>query len=470
MHKKVADTTSPNALGIAPEKKLLRIESGPYAGRRVAVVLTAAGEIKYTYSDAPKTVWAPLTTVVSDAADHPFDCVLDESGNIHVVYIEDATSYLVAKKLTLADGDWSVGSKVVIYSGDPSANPSLAVESGGTLWVSWTKETDASYYVNIKSSENSGLSWGSGPSDAGQALTAGGTSAYSKVLVGAISLHVVYTLGNSEISHRSKPLTGSTWSSAFNIATGSGFDGDFDASVSPGGMLGVVFDCGELKYREFDGSSWSALVLLDAAGGDRPQLIFTGNVPTAVYLAAVGDDQVQLTYTIRKHGAFSASAPLDMKAKAFDAAVLYSNVYSSYENVTNQCANPETADIYHSSSNVLAKAVGDVVYVGMTQPFRFLRILLSVVGVGGAVVYAYWDGSAWRAFTPHDGNYHLDTSDKELRLWENYGAIPNDWQKRYVEESLCYWLKIETSSAFTTGPVGSRITAISDINALSVRR
>ena len=470
MHKKVADTTSTNALGIATEKKLLKVESGPYTGRRVAVVLAAAGEIKYTYSDAPKTVWAPLTTIASDAADHPFDCILDESGNVHVVYIEDTTNYLVAKKLTFADGDWSVGSKVVVFSGDPSWYPSLAIESCGTLWVSWTKETDASYYVNVKSSENSGLSWGSGPSDAGQALTAGGSSAYSKILVGAVSLHVVYTLGNAELSHRSKPLTGSTWSDAYNVATGSGFDEQFDAAVSSDGLLGVVFDCGELRYREFDGGNWGALVLLDSAGGDRPQLIFTGNVPTAVYLASVGENQIQLQYTTRKQGVFSDPAALDMKAKAFDAAFLYSSVYASYENVTNQCASAEAADIYHSSSNVLVKAIGDIVYVGMAQPFRFLRVLLSVVGIGGAVVYSYWDGSGWRAFTPHDGNYHLDSADKELRLWEYYGDIPADWQKRYIEENLYYWLKIETSSAFSTGPVGSRITAISDINALSVRR
>jgi len=64
----------------------------------------------------------------------------------------------------------------------------------------------------------------------------------------------------------------------------------------------------------------------------------------------------------------------------------------------------------------------------------------------------------------------MDSTDKDLLLWTDFSSIPQDWQKRIINYGNRFWLKIEATSIFTTPPVGSQITAISNINALILRR
>ncbi|MCK4460990.1 MAG: hypothetical protein KAW46_04265, partial [candidate division Zixibacteria bacterium] len=114
--------------------------------------------------------------------------------------------------------------------------------------------------------------------------------------------------------------------------------------------------------------------------------------------------------------------------------------------------------------------LGHTMYLGMDRKFRYLRVLLSTVGVGGTLTYSYWDGANWIAFTPAGGNYDFDSSDRELLLWNDYDGTPGGWQKEALEDNERYWVKIQVSTVFTTGPVGSQITSISDVGAIIVRR
>jgi hypothetical protein len=287
---------------------------------------------------------------------------------------------------------------------------------------------------------------------------------------GPAVLHAVCTRGGSVIEHRSTPLAGVVWSTAYVIASGEGIDHHFDAGVAADGLLGVVFDNVGLRYREYDGNSWGAVVSLDDDGGGCPQLTFSGSVPVIVYLGTGDESDGLLKYTSRKGGTFSAPVPLDKRAKPFDTILLFSATHSSYEDVTAAAMGSGTADIYHPATNVMIKDEDDAIYVGMAEPFRFLRFGLSTAGSGGAVTYAYWDGASWRAFTPFDGCFALDQGDRDLRLWENYDDVPTDWQKAYLEEELRFWLRLRVSSPYDVGPVGSHLTAVSDLQAVSVGR
>lgn len=470
MQKKITETTGSYGLGMPPGRKLLRVSSGQYAGRLVAIMQTSSGEIKYSYADRPYTSWSSLTVIATAAADQPCDCVMDNDGHIHVVYSENSTEYLVTRKLTFSGGTWSVGSKVTVYNGYPSRYPSLAIETGGKLWVSWTRIDGGVRYAHAKSSTDGGATWGSGPSDSGDALTAGASSAYSKVLVGPNDIHVVYTNGGLNLSIRSQPIAGGNWTGEYNIATGTTFDQHFDAAISSDGSLGVVFDHGQLKYREHNGVSWGSVVTLDSDGGDFPQLLFSDGVPAIVYLSSLASDQVLVKCTTRATGSFSSPAVLDERAKQFDSVTLYDASAASYADLTNAAGSSSTADIYHPNSSVLIKDSGDIIYLGMDQRFRYVKFLLSTAGSGGTVVYSYWDGSNWKAFTPTGGSFNLDSTDKNLLLWDDYVSMPGDWQKKLVNGQTRFWLKIEVDSAFTTGPIGSQITAASDLQAFIVRR
>ena len=95
----------------------------------------------------------------------------------------------------------------------------------------------------------------------------------------------------------------------------------------------------------------------------------------------------------------------------------------------------------------------------------------STAGGGGTVSYSYWTSGGWVAFTPVGGNYHLDTTDYDLLLWEDYHSIPGDWQKQAIGDGeAMFWITIQVNSDYSVGPVGSQITAVSDIRAIATRR
>ncbi len=470
MKNKITTTTGSYGLGIAPGRKLLKVASGQYIGRLVAIIQTTAGDIKYSYADRPYTSWSSLTAVASDAADEPCDCLMDSDGYIHVVYSENSTEYLVTRKLTFTGGVWNVGSKVTVFNGNPSLYPSIALETEGKLWVGWTRVNGGVRYIHVKSSTDGGATWGTGPSDSGDQLTAGASLAYSKVMVGTNDIYVIYANGGLNLSIRSRPISGGSWTTEYNIATGIGFDHHFDAAFSSDGSLGVAFDYGQLKYREYDGINWGSIVTLDSDGGDFPQMLFNNNVPVIIYLSSLASDQVLVKYTTRDTGSFSTPAVLDKRAKQFDSVISYDTSSSSYTDLTSAAASAATADVYHPNSGVLVKENGDATYLGMDQKFRYVKFLLSTAGSGGTVVYSYWDGSNWKGFTPAGGAFVLDATDKDLLLWDDYESMPEDWQKKLVNGQTRFWVKIEVDSNFSTGPVGSQITAASDIEAFIVRR
>ena len=289
-------------------------------------------------------------------------------------------------------------------------------------------------------------------------------------MLGISDLYLVYVDNVTEIDFRSKPLSGGSWTSEFNIASGTDFDNNFDAAVSENGLLAVAYDNLELRYREYDGSNWGPSVLLDSSESFMPQMIFINNVPFVIYTVKDSSDQMLLQYTSRKSGVFSTPEILNKSAGYFDSVFLYDLSSAAYSDLTSESQSSSTADIYHPSSSVIFKESGDILYLGIDQKFRQLYLILFTSGIGGTLVYSYWDGSNWKSFTPVNGNYNFDSAEKKLLLWTDYQSMPTDWQKRIINGTDRYWIKIETGSAFSTAPVGSQITTISDVNSFIIRR
>ncbi|MCH9025361.1 MAG: hypothetical protein IH931_08515, partial [candidate division Zixibacteria bacterium] len=156
MQKKITESTTQNALGLPSGRLLLKVPSGAYAGRTAALIQTAAGEIKLYYADSPYSSWSAPITIATDAVDDAFSAAINSNGNIHIVYTEITTEYLVTKKLTFSSGTWAVGSKVTIFNGNPSYYPTVDIETGGKIWVCYTRKNGSLHYIYAKSSDDDG--------------------------------------------------------------------------------------------------------------------------------------------------------------------------------------------------------------------------------------------------------------------------------------------------------------------------
>ena len=179
MIKKIGTSSAYHGGGLSIQKKLMVVGSGAYQGRAAVIYPKTPSQIVISWSDPPYMSWSDGTSIIIDSADHPPCACMDDDSNIYVAYTVEDSLDLAFKKLTFADGLWNVGTKRVIYEGDSNRCPSLFKDEFNRLWVSWTRISGGSSYVNVKRSTDDGVSWGTGSSDPGTTLTAGSTSCYS---------------------------------------------------------------------------------------------------------------------------------------------------------------------------------------------------------------------------------------------------------------------------------------------------
>jgi hypothetical protein len=163
---------------------------------------------------------------------------------------------------------------------------------------------------------------------------------------------------------------------------------------------------------------------------------------------------------------FSYPETLDARKSFLQRLLVYDASAGTYQSKTGEASSTDSADIFHSTSGALISAIGDSVFFGVDKPFHYLRLLLSTIGSGGEVVWKYWDGQSWKAFTPTSGIWHFTSTEKYLLLWPDYSSIPPDWQKKTIDDYDLYWISASVTSAFSTSPIGSQITAVSNLQAL----
>jgi hypothetical protein len=466
MQNHLGNSSATYKAGISPGKRVFKVASGEYAGRMAIVVQTSPSEIKLSHADYPYTDWSQPDILVSDSADYPFDAVMDDNHDIYLVYTLGSNNDLVCRKLTFCLGNWLAGDLHTVYNGDDSYFPSITIQPSERLWVSWSRLSSGLYYVNAKHSDDQGETWGTGPSSYGYELSSGVSEAYSKILAGGSYIYAVYAQGGTKLSFRRKHVNVSLWEDESDIASGSGYDHNFDAALSADNRLGVLFDDGKVCFREFDGSSWGGIEDIDENGGSFPQVIYRSNCPYCVYLSDFASGQKRILYCRKQGGQFGDPAILDPRKSAFDKVLCYNAVVAGFSDVTSAAENSTVGDVYHPDSAVIFVQSGDALYLGMQHKFHYLMIILSTVGSGGEVSWQYHNGLEWMSFEPAGGGYNFNVSDKGLLLWDDYTSIPSDWQKYSVDGSSMFWIKAIVSSAFSTGPVGTQITAISDAESV----
>ena len=94
--------------------------------------------------------------------------------------------------------------------------------------------------------------------------------------------------------------------------------------------------------------------------------------------------------------------------------------------------------------------VGDCLYVGSSYRFTGLDIQLSTSGVGGVLVWEYYNGSSWSSLSVTES----DTGADDLNASGNiYWTLPSDWQETSVNSSGdYYWIRARVSTAHSTSP------------------
>ncbi len=329
--------------------------------------------------------------------------------------------------------------------------PSILKDSINRLWVSWSyyDPVTARYSVHVKSSTDDGITWGTGEADPGEALTSGSTGCF-------------YSDSGDILAYRSFELYSAVWSSAVSVYSGSNIQDDFQVSVSSDNKVGIVFPGNSsLLYREFDGFSWSGVMTVDTAVPVSPAIKFSGNVPYVLYGKNIGNNQNQIFYSYKSGSNFVTPIPFLGGAKILDKVFCYDHsATNKYSDRTSEAQNTTSADIFHPTSNSLIRDIEDALYLGMNDKFNQARIILSTAGIGGQVVWEYWDGSEWKSFTPYSGACHLDSLSKLVILWQDLSSVPSDWQMCGVNNSTFFWVRIRVTTGYATAPVGTQVTAV----------
>jgi len=104
-------------------------------------------------------------------------------------------------------------------------------------------------------------------------------------------------------------------------------------------------------------------------------------------------------------------------------------------------------------------ASGDRTYIGMTNKFSQVTINLNTLGVGGTIVWEYWNGSAWTTLTVSDGTSGLTASG--TLTW----TAPSDWATKAVNSVTQYWVRVRASANPTTNPQAASITVLGWLEA-----
>ena len=118
-----------------------------------------------------------------------------------------------------------------------------------------------------------------------------------------------------------------------------------------------------------------------------------------------------------------------------DAGGVFTDVTAAMNNAT-------AADVTFTT------AVNNAMYFGHATQFRWISHVLSTVGVGGTLVWEYWNGSAWTTLTLAATN-NLTATPVTSRF-----TPPSNWATTTVNSvANLFWVRARISVTYTTAPV-----------------
>jgi hypothetical protein len=465
MLKLINNSTAFYGSGLSLQKKLFKIKTGSYAGRIVALYPTTPSTIMLSYSDPPYLSWSTPYHVTTDSADYPAGCWMDTNGDIYVAYTADTSLNLMHKKLNFVNGYWSAGNTATIYNADSNYYPGLFKDYYGRLWVCWTRFSGGTCSLHIKISGDEGDTWDFGPDDEGLILATGQNSIFGRFEYLSTYLYCFYTIDENRLANKRIHMNGATWESEVELYNGLGLGDNFHTSVSDDLKIALAFAPeGDLYFKEFDGAVWSGNIEIDSDVSVAPAVKHNGSTAFVFYGKEIGQNQNQFYYCMKSGTGFTSPSSVTGALAVFDKVMCYRpEAMAKYYDRSAPAADDSGADVYHPDSGKLLKDEGDALLLGQFEKFSQVHISLSTAGSGGAVTWHYWDGSNWKNFVPVSGEYNFDSTPSRIRLWQDTGDMPSDWQSSVVAGHSKFWIKVVVSSDFAAAPVGSQITSAEDL-------
>ena len=195
-------------------------------------------------------------------------------------------------------------------------------------------------------------------------------------------------------------------------------------------------------------------VKLYGAKGDTAELA-DGSVTDGSAVLSSGSvafDSDDVGKIVAVEGAATAGVAITGAAAApIDAAWQYDSVNDSFADFT-AALNSDTAGDVEPFPAV--EAVGDVFYIGHAEPFTGVRIDIGTAGVGGTVVWEYWDGSAWQTLTVTDGTVGFTAAPGNHDLTF---TPPGDWATTQINTAVngekLYYIRARLTTVYTTNPI-----------------
>ena len=460
--------------------------------------------LNWLYSTDLGSTWTCGGQLSSDTTNLMYaDARVDSSDNIYVVYSVAAGSASAAynvsyRRFTKGSGStWTMEAAQTVLDGITPATSCATVDTGSysyaviepegstRLWLATRCFDGTNYQVSVFYSDGLGTAptWTQSVAVVDTGKT--GTTAYhtptivrygSKIGVFFETQDNPYNLW---WSNRADSDDLSSWSAPSQVGTmavGSARARGLLSTVSTvSGNIFVISNdtAGNVYYSSWNESSWSTRASLGTNIAQRGQLTITtdGTNVWAIYGSTTGlssslSGSAKLVYKKGVYNSSSNTTTFDSTATAvipyhgiFDKVWTY--ISSSYSDVTTAAGNTTSADV------TMPSAAADIIYFGKTAKFDAISFDLSTLGIGGLVVWEYYNGSTWMPLTTYFAvsNNNFITGDGYITFNPH-----SDWATTQInsEATAYYYVRARVTTTYTTAPVGVQMAAIPQINWANV--
>ncbi len=421
--------------------------------------------------------------------------VIDSSDNIYLVYslLNYQATGVAFRKLTKTGSTWTIGPEQValpyIQGQIGYAQAVLSIDSANRLWmaVQTTNKTnntitaDAYYASDLTSTPT----WTHSMTLSSQPATSSLASIPVIVHFGN-KIGIIYSTSTPAFVWRYRNDTDdpNTWSSESQITTTQNIDPDFQAVADNAGNVHFVFSLtgessgSQIQYMYYNSSTsnWSSQVNMDGGilanaypsittdgtnvyvfYGSRPvsanahQICFGSNCPP---VQGMGFSSTALgTYAYRigtppfAANNFSSPKLVNPEDGLFNRIYTQSGSTSAYVD--------QTALTCAITTPIVSKS-NDVIYFGGTQPYRAITGIMQTAGVGGTVVYEYWNGTAWAPLSNPESSYNPNFTSNRAYGYGLMFTPPSDWQQTVLDTTNApgsyYYIRARVTTPYTTAP------------------
>ena len=130
----------------------------------------------------------------------------------------------------------------------------------------------------------------------------------------------------------------------------------------------------------------------------------------------------------------------------FSKVFSYDLSTTTYTDNTSEANTPRGTSFYAFSETV---GVGDVLYFGSGNKFTGVVLNLVNVGVGGVVVWEYYNGTDWTAMTVSESSTGCDDLNASgVISWD----LPSGMGKTTINDEENYYVRVRVTTAHSTSP------------------